>query len=121
MKQFLTITKALSEETRVRALLSLREGELCLCQIIDLLDMAPSTVSRHMDLLYLAHLVERRKKGRWHYFRLAGRDAPTAAKKAIRWAIDALTDEPVVKADARRLGRVRKKNLREVSACYRGD
>lgn len=121
MKQFLVITKALSEETRVRALLSLREGELCLCQIIDLLGMAPSTVSKHMDLLYHAHLVERRKQGRWHYFRLAGRNAPVSAQRAIRWVIDALADEPMAKADARQLGCVRKKDLGEVSACYRGN
>ncbi|GIW77819.1 MAG: hypothetical protein KatS3mg104_2882 [Phycisphaerae bacterium] len=50
-KPFLNITKALSDETRVRALLALREGELCLCQIIEMLGMAPSTVSKHMDLL----------------------------------------------------------------------
>lgn len=119
MKPFLAITKALSDETRVRALLALREGELCLCQVVDLLGMAPSTVSKHMDLLYQAGLVERQKKGRWHYFRLSGRDAAPAAHKALRWVLDALADEPMVKADAKQLCCVRKKDLDEVSACYR--
>ncbi len=120
MKQFLAITKALSDETRVRALLSLRDGELCLCQIIDLLGVSPSTVSRHMDLLYQAGLVARRKDGRWHYFDLAGRDAPPSAQKALRWVLDSLHDEPAVKADAKKLCCVRKKGLEEVSTCYRG-
>lgn len=121
MKPFLAITKALSDESRVRALLALREGELCLCQVIALLGMAPSTVSKHMDLLYQAGLVERQKKGRWHYFRLSGRDAAPAAQKALRWVLDALADEPVVKADAKQLCCVRNKDLEEVSACYRGN
>ena len=121
MKQFLSITKALSDGTRVRALLSLREGELCLCQIIDLLGMAPSTVSKHMDLLYQAGLVEREKKGRWHYFRLSGRDASPVVRKALRWVLDTLADEPVVKADAKQLCCVLKKDLEEVSPCYRGN
>jgi len=121
VKSFLAITRALSDETRVRALLALRQGELCLCQIISLLGMAPSTVSKHMDLLYQAGLVERRKQGKWHYFRLAGREAPAAAQKAIRWALDALAKEPLVKADTRQLCCIRKKNLEEVSACYRGN
>lgn len=116
MIPFLTITKALSDETRVRALLSLRDGELCLCQVIDLLGMAPSTVSKHMDLLYRAGLVERRKEGRWHYFRLSRKASPEA-RTALRWTLAALKDEPSFQADAEKLCCVRKKGLEEVSAC----
>jgi DNA-binding transcriptional ArsR family regulator len=121
MKPLLAITKALSDETRVRALLALRGGELCLCQLIELLGMAPSTVSKHMDVLFQAELVQRHKKGRWHYFRLAGRDAAPAAQKALRWVLDTLAGESVIQADARRLCCVRRKDLEEVSACYRGN
>ena len=71
MKQFLDITSALSDETRLRALLSLREGELCLCQIIEILTLAPSTVSKHMSVLREAGLVTARKDGRWQYYQLA--------------------------------------------------
>lgn len=119
MKTFLAITRALSDETRLRALLALRDGELCLCQIISLLGMAPSTVSKHMNLLYQAGLVERRRQGKWHYFRLAGRQAPATAQKAVRWALEALADDPRVRADARQLDRIRRRDLEEVSACYR--
>ena len=71
MKALLEISRALGDETRIRALHSLRDGELCLCQIIDLLELSPSTVSRHMEILFGAGLVERRKEGRWHFFKLA--------------------------------------------------
>ncbi len=119
MQAFLAITKALSDETRVRALLSLRAGELCLCQVIGLLRLAPSTVSKHMDLLHKAGLVERRKQGRWHYFRLAGKGAAPEARKALRWVLDVLGGQRSVKEDARALCCVKRKDLKEVSACYR--
>ncbi len=119
MKPFLAITSALSDPTRLRTLLSLREGELCLCQVIDLLGLSPSTVSKHMDLLHQAGLVHRRKQGRWHYFRLAGRDAPPMVRKALQWTLDSLADEPSLAADAKKLCCVHKKDMEEVASCYR--
>ncbi|MFI5379568.1 MAG: ArsR/SmtB family transcription factor [Tepidisphaerales bacterium] len=119
MKQFLAITNALSDETRLRALLSLREGELCLCQIIELLGLSPSTVSKHVDLLHQAGLVRRRKQGRWHYFSLAGSEAPPVVRRALRWTLESLSEHPGLKADVKKLCCVRKKDLEEVSACYR--
>jgi ArsR family transcriptional regulator len=121
MKAFLDITAALSDPTRVRALLALREGELCLCQVIDLLGLAPSTVSKHMDLLHNAGLVERRKEGRWMYFRLPGKHAAPAVKGVLRWAFEALKDEELLEADAKQVCCVRRKGLEEVSACYRAN
>jgi ArsR family transcriptional regulator, arsenate/arsenite/antimonite-responsive transcriptional repressor len=118
VRAFLSITKALSDETRVRALLALREGELCLCQIIDLLGLAPSTVSKHMALLYEAGLIERRKQGRWHYFRLAGREAPAATRRALRWVLDSLEQEPQAVGDSKKLCCTRRKDLSELSSCY---
>ena len=49
--------KALGDPQRVRALAALRGGELCLCRLIALLRLAPSTVSKHMSLLIQAGLV----------------------------------------------------------------
>lgn len=119
MKQFLSITKALADETRLRALVSLRDGELCLCQIIAVLKLAPSTVSKHMDILYQAGLVERRKEGRWHYFKLACCDVTPEAKQAISWVLESLKGEKIVVEDAKQLCCVKEMELEEVSSCYR--
>jgi len=54
MRDFMRIAKALSDENRVRTLMFLAEGELCVCQIIEMLCLAPSTVSKHMNILYQA-------------------------------------------------------------------
>ena len=48
MREFMNITKALADENRVRALLALRKGELCVCQITELFGLAASTVSKHL-------------------------------------------------------------------------
>ena len=120
MREVLSITKALSDETRVRALLSLKDGELCLCQIIEVLELAPSTVSKHMNVLQQARLVERRKQGKWHFYRLAGgRDHPAAAR-ALAWLVSELRDSAAIALDARRIRRVRAQDLVKLSACYRG-
>ena len=76
MREVIAVTKALADRSRMRALLALRQQELCVCQLIELLDLAPSTVSKHMSVLHQARLVESRKEGRWVHYRLAGEDAP---------------------------------------------
>ena len=103
MRGFLAVTKALSDANRVRMLLSLRGRELCVCQIIELFRLAPSTVSKHMWILSQARLVERRKEGRWMYYRQAGRDAPVPARAALRWVQQTLAEDPQTRRDAKRL------------------
>ena len=119
MRPFLDLTKALSDETRVRALLALREGELCLCHVVGLLQLAPSTVSKHLDLLVRAGLVERRKDGRWAHFRLAGRGAPSVVRQALRWVMEALAEDATIARDDKRLATLRCCDLKELSACYK--
>jgi DNA-binding transcriptional ArsR family regulator len=103
VRSFLTLTKALSDESRVRALLALRGGERCVCEIIELLDLAPSTVSKHMSILAQAGLIECRKEGRWHYFRLAGAEAPPPVRETLEWVLSVLKDNKAIEQDRKRL------------------
>jgi len=119
VRELLAITKALSDETRVRALLALGGGELCLCHIVALLQLAPSTLSKHLDVLCQARLVERRKAGRWTHFRLAGRDAPLAVRRALRWVLEILAADPAIARDAKRLAALRGRDPKELAACYK--
>ena len=119
MHEILSITKAMSDETRVRALLSLKDGELCLCQIIEVLGLAPSTVSKHMNVLQQARLVERRKQGKWCFYRLADSKEGPAAKRALAWIIAELRDSPTITRDVEKIRKVRKQDLEKLSACYR--
>ena len=113
MQDFLSITKALSDENRVRVLMALNTGELCVCQIIELLNLAPSTVSKHMSILKQARLVEGEKSGKWVYYRLAC-SAPKAALEAIEWAKKHLVAEKTIKRDAKNLRAIIKQHPVEV-------
>lgn len=106
MLDFVYIVKALSDENRLRALSALKDQELCVCQIIELLGLAPSTVSKHMAILRQAHLVEGRKEGRWMYYRLPGKKAKPEIQKAISWVLEALTKKEEILNDTKRLKKI---------------
>ena len=119
MREFLAITKALSDESRVRALLALTGGELCVCQIIELLALAPSTVSKHMAILHQARLVESRKQGRWIYYRLADDPDCPAAVRALEMVRDVLAGDKRAAQDAAKLDCVRKMTREELCRHYK--
>ena len=118
MKEFMNVAKAISDESRVRILAFLRDGELCVCQIVDVLGLAPSTVSKHMAILTQAGLVDFRKDGRWRYYRLAGQDAPLPAQKALEWLRASLNGSSVIREDAKRLKLTLKKDIKTLCERY---
>lgn len=65
-----TIFRALSDWTRLRILYLLRSGELCVCDLVDVLEVPQPTASRHLAYLRKVDLVLSRKEGLWHYYRL---------------------------------------------------
>ena len=103
MRDFMAVTKALADETRVRLLLSLQKKDVCLCQLIAMVRLAPSTVSKHMAILKGARLAESRKEGRWIYYRLPGDDAPAMVQQAIQWASRSLNSDRRIVDDRTRL------------------
>jgi DNA-binding transcriptional ArsR family regulator len=106
MRDVLDVTKALADGNRLRVLMALADGELCVCQIVELLQLAPSTVSKHMSILRQARLVESRKEGRWMYYRLPDRDAPKAVKDAVAWLRRYLAEAPQIVRDKKELARI---------------
>jgi DNA-binding transcriptional ArsR family regulator len=108
MREFMNITKALADATRIRVLLALRERELCACQITELFGLAQSSMSKHFYLLKQAGLVDSRKEGRWIYYALAGKAAPAPVRKALEWVEKSLADDPRIAEDATNLKRILK-------------
>jgi DNA-binding transcriptional ArsR family regulator len=106
MREVLDITKSLADESRLRVLMALRAGELCVCQIIELLGLAPSTVSKHMSILRQARLVEARKDGRWMYYRLTGRKAGKPVREALAWLQRNLGQVAKIRQDERTLQKI---------------
>jgi ArsR family transcriptional regulator len=111
MEELITIAKALSDGNRVRTLLALRNGELCVCRIIELLRLAPSTVSKHMTVLKHAGLVESRKEERWIYYRLPDMvDKNEKIRRALEWIFSSLAKDQKIIDDARNLVKILKKS-----------
>jgi len=106
MREFMAITKALSDPGRVRILLSLRRGELCVCQITELFGLATSTVSKHLSILNHAGLVQSRKAERWVYYRLPDKSAPVAVREALDWVSKSLGRTSEAAADTAKLKQV---------------
>jgi len=107
----MAITKALSDPNRVRILLALRRGELCVCQITELFGFAPSTVSKHLSILHHAHLIHSRKSERWVYYRLPDRSASVPVREALNWVHKSLAKADETKADAKKLKQILKTDL----------
>lgn len=107
MNELMALTKALSDETRVRILMSLCGGELCVCQITGVFGLAPSTVSRHLSILSGAGLVKSRKDSRWVFYRVNGK-APGKVAAALKWVRSSLAEDPVIKRDLKSAARILK-------------
>lgn len=62
--------QALSDPTRLQLLARLRNGDRCVCDLMDVLDAAQSRLSFHLRVLKDAGLVSDRRDGRWVYYSL---------------------------------------------------
>ncbi|MFH1985969.1 MAG: metalloregulator ArsR/SmtB family transcription factor [Pseudomonadota bacterium] len=106
MRELIRTTKALADENRIRILGALIDRELCVCQLIELLGFAPSTVSKHLSILRNARLIESRKQGRWMYYRLARADATVQTDAAIGWVLQSFKGCRQYLEDSRRLAEI---------------
>lgn len=118
MTEFITITKALSDPNRARILLALRGQELCVCRIIELLQLAPSTVSKHLSILKHAGLIEGHKEGRWMHYRLP-EDPTETIGKTRDWVFQSLKESPDIIADRTRLKEIMAIDLDTLTRIYK--
>lgn len=70
MTTLLRSLKALADESRLRILWMLEDGPLCVCEIQEVLALAQSTVSRHLQILEEVGFVVSEKNGPWKHYRL---------------------------------------------------
>ena len=108
IEQFEMVAKAAGDASRARILKMLERGELCVCQITAVVDLAPATVSKHLSVLKLAGLVFQRKEGRWVYYRLADKAVNPYALGVLAMLRGSLDDDVQVLSDRARLDEVGK-------------
>lgn len=112
--EFMNVCKALSDENRIRVIMALEGKELCVCQIIKFLGLAPSTVSKHMWLLKQAKIVQSRKEGRWIYYKLSGNKQCPNISVLLKWMFSSLSENDKIAADRKNLERIMKCDLEEI-------
>ena len=102
LQGYAALFKALSEPARLRIVHLLRQrGELCVCDLVDALELPQSAVSRHLAYLRHQGLVRARRSGTWVYYQLA--PASAAAARLLE-GIDLDADSlPELSRDADRL------------------
>jgi ArsR family transcriptional regulator len=117
MEAFTRIFKALSDATRLRILLVLREAgkDLCICEIMDALQLPQYHVSRHMKELKVAGLVRESRRGRFIFYALTGPE--NGFQQHIREALGGMDDD-TIRADRSRLQK--RLALREGDTCIIG-
>jgi len=106
MRQLIKVFKALSDETRSRILKILQEREeLCVCEIMQALDISQSRASRNLGILRDAGFVSDRRDGLWVHYSLNHEkinEYHHALNKLLKsW----LNNEEIVKEDKNRLSR----------------
>ena len=100
MNELTSIFKALSDETRLRIIKLLAQGELCVCDIVAALDMVQPKVSFHLNALKEAGLINDRKAGRWIHYRL---DTSDMFKRFLVLAVIEKVPLDAVQKDRKRL------------------
>jgi len=109
MKSFASVFKALSDESRLRIIsLLFFSGELCVCDIEDVMGCTQTKVSRHLAYLRRAGLVDDRRQGLWMLYSIA-KPRSDEQKKTLDFLSHVLLANDVARKDAERLaGRIRR-------------
>ena len=108
LRKYEATMKAVADPTRVRILKMLEGGELCVCQIIAVLALSPSTVSKHLFLLKSAGLVNDRKEKKWVHYSLDRESDDPYVAGILRELSSWLDRDALIVRDRARLKEVRK-------------
>ena len=117
MDKLVSMLRAAGDPTRLRLLLLLRQAELTVSELIEIVGQSQPRVSRHLKLLGEAGLVERFKEGSWVFCRAA--DRGTGAELGA--AIAALADPASQEADRARLAHVREARAATAAAYFKAN
>jgi ArsR family transcriptional regulator len=99
--------RAFSDQTRLRILHLLQGGELCVGDLVEIINVPQPTASRHLAYLRRAGLVQTRKRGAWTFYLLT--PARTLFEKKLMECLTNCFDEvPEIQKDATRAAKLRK-------------
>lgn len=125
LRDYEAVLKAAADPNRARILKMLEKGEMCVCQIVAVIGLSQSTVSKHLAILRDAGLLDERKTGRWVYYALAKTAYNTYALPLLALLSTWLKDDTTVSEDSQRSALIRKLSVEqlcslsaeEIAAC----
>jgi ArsR family transcriptional regulator len=101
----------LSDETRLRCLILLqKEGELCVCEISQIIGSIQPKISRHLALMRNSRLVLDKRRGQWVYYSLDP-SLPNWAKRIIKTTLENLMKEEPYHSDIKKIRFLKKQNI----------
>ena len=95
MQELLNIFKALSDETRLRILKIAGIGEICVCDLVSVLDMSQPKISFHLNALKAAGILKDRKQGKWVHYSI--NDSDMFRRFLVLSVLERIPDEAVKK------------------------
>jgi ArsR family transcriptional regulator, arsenate/arsenite/antimonite-responsive transcriptional repressor len=110
MEQLLQAYKALSEEMRLRMLMLLLHGELCVCDIMEILGEPQPKVSRHLAYLKHSGLLKSKRVGTWMHYSLK-EPLDGLLEAHINFLREQISSHPIFREDARKIDEVKAKKL----------
>jgi len=124
MDQWVQLFKALADETRLRIMVLLTQGELCVCDLMDVLEEPQSKISRHLSYLKHSGLTYSKRVGVWMHYGL--RETTDArCDHLVRFLSEELLPLPQSRKDIDRLNQLKRqggcKSDRKVTKGYRGE
>ena len=108
------LAKGLAHPARLRALAMLASGELCVCQLTAVLDLAPSTVSQHLAVLARGGWVAERREGKLIFYRLRDEGPGVALLPSL---LARLEVDPTIRADRDLVARLRRVPVAKLCAA----
>lgn len=100
----LSLFKALSDKSRLRTLLMLMRRELCVCQLMEILKVSQPLVSRNLNLLHGAGLIQGRREGKLVFYSMR-KDLPEEYAAIFQIVEKAISSDPVLERDLKGLKR----------------
>ena len=105
MRNLVKVFKALSDETRIRLLKLVQQRELCVCELMQTLNMTQSRVSRNLGILKDAGLVKDRRDGLWVHYSLNKESFNVYAEPLLELLEDWANDDKTVMDDVKSLSK----------------
>lgn len=103
MRDLVKIFKALSDANRIRILKMLEVRPLTVCEITRVLDLATSTVSKHLSLLRDVDLILNSKEGKWVIYRLNRSKSDKYVSHLLPLINEWVEKDPVVRKDRKKI------------------